>query len=228
MNAQKKVFSLKQVTGLLTVVFLGIAAISHGVTLPFPSFTAGSVISAKQMNDNLNALKAAVDALEKTRAAILSLNPYGANLEGGASIGSGFTGAIVLPNTGVPSFALGFTVPEDFVGQNLTIRLIWNTASSGCTFSLNPSFISRARPNHPDITGAASGGLSGETILKASSNAGEGALAEYTVSPSQGFADIQPGDAMLFGLFRRTDSINDTCTGSLTVKGISVRYTALK
>ncbi len=61
---QKKIFSLKQVSGLLTAVFLGIAALAYGVTLPFPKFVAGDVISSSQVNSNFKALKDAVDPLE--------------------------------------------------------------------------------------------------------------------------------------------------------------------
>jgi len=61
---QKKIFSLKQVSGLLTAVFVGISALAYGVTLPFPSFTAGTVISASEVNSNFAALKGAVDTLE--------------------------------------------------------------------------------------------------------------------------------------------------------------------
>jgi len=61
---QKKIFSLKQVSGLLVAVFLGISALTYAVTVPFPNFTAGTTIRASEVNQNFAALKNAVDILE--------------------------------------------------------------------------------------------------------------------------------------------------------------------
>ncbi len=57
----KKRFTTRQVIGLLTVVFLGIAAITYAVS--FTDFQNGSTISSSEMNTKLNALK---DAVNKT------------------------------------------------------------------------------------------------------------------------------------------------------------------
>ncbi|MFZ3091867.1 MAG: SUMF1/EgtB/PvdO family nonheme iron enzyme [Nitrospirota bacterium] len=55
----KKRFTMRQVVGLLTIVFLGIAAITYAVS--FSDFTSGSTISSSEMNTKLNALKDAIN-----------------------------------------------------------------------------------------------------------------------------------------------------------------------
>jgi formylglycine-generating enzyme required for sulfatase activity len=55
----KKRFTMRQVVGLLTVVFLGIAVIAYAVS--FSDFTSGTTISASEMNAKLNALKDAIN-----------------------------------------------------------------------------------------------------------------------------------------------------------------------
>ncbi len=50
---------MRQVVGLLTIVFLGIAAITYAVS--FTDFTSGSTISSSEMNTKLNALKDAIN-----------------------------------------------------------------------------------------------------------------------------------------------------------------------
>ena len=55
----KKRFTMRQVVGLLTGVFLGIAAITYAVS--FTDFQNGSTISSSEMNTKLNALKDAIN-----------------------------------------------------------------------------------------------------------------------------------------------------------------------
>lgn len=66
----KKRFTMRQVVGLLVIVFLGITVIAYAaVNIPY-SFTSGNPIRASEMNDNFTAVKNAFDALE-TKAATL-------------------------------------------------------------------------------------------------------------------------------------------------------------
>jgi hypothetical protein len=59
-----KRFTMKQVIGLLTVVFLGISVIAYAaMTKPHPDFTNGQTISSSQVNDNFNALYNAMPAV---------------------------------------------------------------------------------------------------------------------------------------------------------------------
>jgi len=52
-------FTMRQVVGLLTIVFLGITAITYAVS--FTDFTSGTTISSSEMNTKLNALKDAIN-----------------------------------------------------------------------------------------------------------------------------------------------------------------------
>ena len=55
----KKSFTMRQVIGLLTIVFLGLTAITYAVS--FSDFTSGSTISSSEMNTKLNSLKDAIN-----------------------------------------------------------------------------------------------------------------------------------------------------------------------
>lgn len=55
----KKRFTIGQVVGLLTVVFLGIVVITYAVS--FSDFTSGTTISSSEMNTKLTALKDAIN-----------------------------------------------------------------------------------------------------------------------------------------------------------------------
>ena len=58
---------MRQVVGLLTIVFLGIAVIAYAVTIP-NIFNNGDPISSSQMNLNFTAVKNAIDVLEAPKS----------------------------------------------------------------------------------------------------------------------------------------------------------------
>ncbi len=59
----KKRFTMRQVVGLLTVMFLGITAFAYAVNITY-TFSSGSPIRASEMNQNFTDIKNAVDTLE--------------------------------------------------------------------------------------------------------------------------------------------------------------------
>lgn len=61
----KKSFTMRQVVGLLTVVFLGIAVISYAVTIP-NDFSNGQTISSGAVNQNFKALADAINTGDVT------------------------------------------------------------------------------------------------------------------------------------------------------------------
>ena len=65
----KKRFAMRQVVGLLTVVFLGISVIAYAVNITY-TFSSGSPIRASEMNQNFADVKNAVDALEAKAATL--------------------------------------------------------------------------------------------------------------------------------------------------------------
>lgn len=74
MKSIQKRFTPGQFIGALATLFLGIVTVAYAVTLPFPLFTAGSTISASQVNANFAALDTAVDALEAKVNTIVGTN----------------------------------------------------------------------------------------------------------------------------------------------------------
>lgn len=59
----KKRFTMRQVVGLLTIVFLGITVAAYAVNITY-TFTSGNPIRASEMNQNFTDVKSAVDTLE--------------------------------------------------------------------------------------------------------------------------------------------------------------------
>lgn len=67
----KKRFTMRQVVGLLIIVFLGITAAAYAVNITY-AFTSGSPIKASEMNQNFADVKNAVDALEAKDAGLIT------------------------------------------------------------------------------------------------------------------------------------------------------------
>jgi hypothetical protein len=164
-------------------------------------------------------------------------------MDGGASlIGSGYDGPIRLPaNNAFPSFALGFTIPHDYVANaDLIVEIVWETPATGCNFHLRPSFLFRARAGHPRDFGGASSGLNAvdatttftigpgnaqQITMAAPATAHDGAKVRFRLFPVPGeFPTLQPGDAVDFGIARYDADPRDTCTQVLGVAGISIVY----
>jgi hypothetical protein len=173
----------------------------------------------------------------------ISLNPYGAYLDGGASLlPSGYDGPIRLPgNGGAPAFGFGFTVPEEYVPDtDLIVEILWETPETDCTFHLSPTFLFRAGPGEPRDFGGASSGLHAvdastpfvllfqEIVFEAPAKAHETAKVRFRISPTPGeFRPFVAGDAVNFAIFREDWDADDTCgKGDLGIAGASILYEA--
>ena len=158
----------------------------------------------------------------------ISIDPYGALLDGGTfSTGFGPNAGMHLPNSGTPDFAYGFTIPPGYSpGTTLYVRLVWNTASSGCSFVLAPNFISIARSGRTHIMGssASSGlyGVGGDILSSPGVNVS--ALKYYSISSPESGTQLQAGDSIIFGLYRSAGSASDTCAGDLIIQGVRIDY----
>ncbi|MFZ3090211.1 MAG: hypothetical protein WA240_06290 [Nitrospirota bacterium] len=130
----KKSFTMRQVVGLLTIVFLGIAVIAYAVTIP-NTFNNGDPISSSQMNLNFTAVKNAIDVLEAPKSvtyAAVGFSPsdetisYTKQLNGYVSGQGTFIIPLILPAgaiiTGIESRAHDGVNPG-----NLNISLRWGT-----------------------------------------------------------------------------------------------------
>jgi hypothetical protein len=185
-----------------------------------------SVTSAKIADGAVTSAKLASGVVPK----FLSLNPYSAYLGGGATVSTGYGpyAGIAMPNSGTPGIVFGFTIPPDYVtGEKLTARLVWHTPSTSCGIELRPSFISVARPGREHLVGGgATTGLDavGGTLLSASSTANLSGEKSYIITSPVSTTKLQPGDSIIFGLYRSTSSASDTCTDELKVQAVQVTY----
>jgi len=162
-------------------------------------------------------------------AQYIDLQLYGANTAGGASftIGFGPNAGMQLPATGVPNFAFEFTIPPNYTaGNTLTVHVIWYTSATSCTMSLPPNFISVARAGRTHLIGRdAYTGLTaiGGNTLNAPATANVAEEKQYAITSPDGVTPLNPGDVVVFGLFRTSSGVGD-CAANLTVEGMSVTY----
>ncbi len=169
-----------------------------------------------------------LDGVDSSSYRFMSLSPTAAHYEGGTSFNDGAYGfgGMVLPDTGVPSFAYGITLPPDYrPGTRLAVRLLWHTPAKDCTIDLRPNATAVSRPGvtHETI-GNASAGLTGPAFLTAPSVAKQTRATTFSLTPPKAAVDpLKPGDAYQFGLFRSTSG-NDTCAAPLHITGVSVIY----
>jgi len=170
-----------------------------------------------------------LDGVDSSAYRFISLSPTAAHMEGGTTFEDGAYGfgGMILPDTGVPSFAYAITLPPDYrPGTRLAVRLLWHTPSTDCKIDLRPNATAVSRPGVQHQTvGNASAGLTGPSLLVAPSVTKETRAAVFSLTPPKASVDpLRPGDGYQFGIYRRTDSGNDTCSGELHIDAVSVRY----
>ena len=98
----KKRFTMRQVVGLLTVVFLGIAVIAYAaVTVPNPDFIAGQPISSDQVDANFTALGNAMPAVKanSTAAVCITVTTVSSDIQT-LDVTPPVNGYIILSGTG--------------------------------------------------------------------------------------------------------------------------------
>ena len=170
-----------------------------------------------------------LDGVDSSAYRFMSLSPTAAHMEGGTSYNDGAYGfgGMILPDTGVPSFAYAITLPPDYrPGTRLAVRVLWHTPSTDCSIDLRPNATAVSRPGVQHQTvGNASAGLIGPGLLAAPAVTKQTKATTFSLTPPKSSVDpLKPGDGYQFGIYRRTDSGNDTCSGPLHVTGVSVRY----
>ena len=143
----KKSFTMRQVVGLLTMVFLGIAAITYAVS--FTDFTSGSTISSSEMNTKLNALK---DAINKKDTSCQGNSASDVMVKVGnlcvdkyeASVWSGADGTGTQYGAGIEDYPAGFPDTGNWTTQLYAVSragvtpsayITWFQAQQACALS---------------------------------------------------------------------------------------------
>jgi hypothetical protein len=133
-----------------------------------------------------------------------------------------------LPNSGVPQFSFGFTIPPDYTpGTAMTARFVWHTSAISCGIELQANYISVARAGRTHVLGtSATSGLTmvGGSLLSAPATANQTSAKDMTINSPTGATNLQPGDSVIFGLFRSAGAGTDTCASDLMIQGVSVSY----
>ena len=173
----------------------------------------------------------------------LSLNPYGSQLDHGASfILSGYDAPIILPENGFPKFHHGFTIPDDYQGGPLILELLVESEATSCDFHMRQTALFRMGVGEPHDWGGASDGLSpldasdvlyslplgNGIVFTAPATPKESVQVRFKIS-DEGFSrPFEPGDGIHFGIFRVAMLFAghdlDTCDLPLRVGGMSIVY----
>lgn len=136
---------------------------------------------------------------------------------------------VSLPDTGYPLTIVNFTVPPDFAtGNDLVARVLWSTNTSPCFYVLQAELVGYG-PDHAaalyDIYWPGSPTPSDEGIIQVDSAYNTHEII-ITFRPLNSFPTY-PGDAMTLILTRDAGDINDTCTGDILLRSISLTYQGL-
>ena len=202
-------FSLGQVAAMLAIALMGTAVIGYASSVTTPhTFTAGTTISASEMNNNFAAIKAAVDDND-SRITSLTTGMGRIFLPAPSS-----TGTFELPN-GV-STSVNFSVgkPDDYTSGTMTI----NVLLSGCGGQdIRVTLHARQR-----VIGVNSSlivlPIWSTFSMPANPSTIQFYIAEHTGS-SSGF-----GDFLEINFARDGGDAADTCTGSAYLRGVIVEY----
>jgi len=185
----------------------------------------GAVTSVKIQDGAVTSDKLAAGVITKS----ISINPTGAAVLDGATITTGvseFSG-INLPNTGVPNFSVGFTLPANYTpGGAVKVYFLALINEAGCSVAFMPNSIAVLREGDTPIQGASvTDGLSveGGTAVSFPATAKTGVKIQVNIAAPDG-TQLLPGDSVMFNFYRRSASSSDTCTGTMKIQGIEVQY----
>lgn len=203
-------------------------SIAGTITYADSPYTAGNTLSASDLNTKFNQIKSAIND-NNSGIKSLTLNPYSAFLENGATAASGYGpfSGVVLPDTGSPSFSYGFVLPANYTtGDSITVNLIVHTSSMSCSIDLRPNSISVARVGQTHLVGSgASTGLNAVTssLITAPATANQSILQQYAITAPDG-TSLQARDSIIFSLYRLTTGVTNDCTGDLRIQGVYIDY----
>jgi len=152
----------------------------------------------------------------------ISIDPMAASVGAGASLNMGYLSeaGINLPGGGSdgPGFDLGFTVPPDHTPNTpLTVEFLWHIDQTGCTVNLRTNYSSITRAGRlPAFSTSFS-------IPVTSVTSPNNTTIRTSVNVGTATFGLAPGDAVILGFWRSSDS--DTCTATARITGIRVLYT---
>jgi hypothetical protein len=165
----------------------------------------------------------AVLAAQPAAAAFASFDfPHlSARVDGGATIG---LASISLPNSGTPGFSITFVLPRDYQPDS-EVRIVFylNGGTAPCKARLVPDLLIRTRIGA--VVASDMGGLSGGNPLVSFASVSTLVQKTFTLVPGGEFLVGQkPGDGFFVHFIREADPATDTCTGTVNVYNIDIRY----
>jgi hypothetical protein len=146
---------------------------------------------------------------------------------GGDSGATSSGGVTFLPATGAPRVGLNFVLPRDYATDTpISIVLYLHAAETSCGFVLVTDSVAHRRPGVPsDFTTSVFAPKNGSPVVAAPADLTIVAQKTYVLSPGGTLAHMKRGDEFFIRLVRDPSDPSDTCTNSLALDAVDVRYT---
>ncbi len=163
------------------------------------------------------------DDIDDWNTKTLSLNIFSAYVED-ATFNKGFgrSSGLYMPSSGSSSFAMNFTLPDNYApGDTVFIRMICSADATGAV-ELNSNAVSVANPESGFNQGASSGGglgIKGGNSIDFEETDTPVEVMGYLVSPDES-KDLQPGDAVMINYYRSSDANS----GTFKIHGMQLQY----
>ena len=146
----------------------------------------------------------------------------------GADTGAtALSAAVGLPNSGAPSFAFNFVLPQNYVKDSVvTIVAQFHSAQASCSFVLVPTVVAHRRVGvETDFSASVLTEKNGSPVVATASATTIPFQKQYLLSPGGTLAHLKKGDQILIEVARNPSDPDDTCASSVFLEAIDVRYT---
>ncbi|PKP19250.1 MAG: hypothetical protein CVU05_11780 [Bacteroidetes bacterium HGW-Bacteroidetes-21] len=158
----------------------------------------------------------------------MSISVTGLRFDGNCTYGVGFSymSGIRFPEAaGVGSIYGSFIIPDNYTaGDDIFIRMILSASATG-NMKFSPNSMCIARGNGSFIQGiGASTGLDMVTTVPSFPIINKPINVIAKIHDTDLPENLQPGDAIIFSLFRYSADASDTNTGTVTLHGLEIYY----
>lgn len=145
---------------------------------------------------------------------------FAADVSGGAVTSP----VLTFPDGTTSTILLNFVLPADYKdGTTVKVFLYLSNGSNACNARILPQQLGRRRIGIPAVNNLA--GVNGGGAQVAFPSDGSIVGKVFKIKPADTFPGQQSGDGLLLGIKREGGKVIDTCSVSVFVQQIDIRYT---
>ena len=200
-----------------------------GVTVPnlvTVLLSSGGQVSVYNLQGGVHVIGDIVGYYTKGNDKFLSLPVDGVSSSVTFTNGFGPFAGMKLPDSGSPWIAYNLVLPDDFTyGGTLSAKVSWHTQSTNCSVVLSPDYVSVGSYPNQFIEGfSPADGMSGGGVLANGPIANRVNMTTFTLATPDS-SPLWAGYVYTFGFFRDATNPSDTCTSSMSIDAVTIRYT---